>query len=286
MSIHTSPAAASGAYTLGGDMHIFRMGFGAMRITGKGVWGMPADKGEAIKVLRTAIDLGINFIDTADSYGPYVSEELIAEALYPYPDGLVIGTKGGLERPGPDKWTINCRPEHLEATLKGSLRRLRLDRIDLYQLHRFDTRVPADEYLGKLQELQQQGYVRHLGLSEVGIEQIKQARQYFEVVSIQNKYSLFDRKWQSTLEWTAQEGIGFIPWYPLDAGALQSAVLQNLARRHEASIYQIALAGLLALSPNMIPIPGTSSSAHLIENVAAASIQLSEKEVEMLREMD
>ena len=285
MATPTSQAQQSGTYSLGGDLEIFRLGYGAMRITGKGIWGPPKDKPAALNVLRGALDLGINFIDTADSYGPNVSEELIAEALYPYPDELLIATKGGLERPGPDQWTPNGRPEHLESVLKGSLRRLKLERIDLYQLHRFDSKVPADEFLGKLAELQQQGLIRYLGLSEVNVEQIKQAQEHFDVVSVQNKYSLTDRQWEDEVEWTRQQGIGFIPWYPLDAGALENDALKKIATKYDATVYQIALAWLLAHSDNILPIPGTSSVEHLRENVGAASIELSPEDVTTLTDM-
>jgi pyridoxine 4-dehydrogenase len=281
----TIDAAAAGTYTLGGDLTINRMGYGAMRITGVGIWGPPKDRGEAIKVLRATLDLGINFIDTADSYGPYVSEELIAEALYPYPSDLLIATKGGLERTGPNQWPVNGRPEHLEAALKGSLHRLRQERIDLYQLHRFDGKVPADEFLGKLQELQQAGFIRHLGLSEVTIEQIKQAQQFFEVVSVQNKFSLTDRKWAEEVAWTRDQQIAFIPWYPLDAGAVDNPQLQTVARKHQASVYQVALAWLLAYSDNMLLIPGTSSVAHLKENTAAALVHLDAEDMELLEKV-
>ena len=287
MPAHQSPpAAASGTFTLGGDLTINRLGYGAMRITGGGIWGPPADKVEAIRVVQATQDLGINFIDTADSYGPYVSEELIAEALYPYPEGLLIATKGGLERGGPNKWSPNGQPEHLEEALKGSLKRLKLERIDLYQLHRFDTKVPSSEFLGKLQELQQQGFIRHLGLSEVNIDQIKQAQQYFEVVSVQNKFSLTDRKWQSEVDWTYEQNIAFIPWYPLDAGAVDNDTLSAVAEKHEASVYQIAVAWLLAHRNNIVPIPGTSSVEHLQQNTAAAHIALEEDDVERLNDLN
>ena len=275
-------AEKSGTYTLGNDLTINRLGYGAMRITGDGIWGPPKDRAEAIRVLKATLDLGINFIDTADSYGPYVSEELIAEALHPYPDGLLIATKGGLERTGPNEWPVNGRPEHLEEALKGSLKRLKLERIDLYQLHRFDEKVPADEFLGKLAELQQQGYIRHLGLSEVSVDQIKQAQENFEVVSVQNKYSLTDRQWEGEVEWTRENGIGFIPWYPLDAGALENKDLQRIAKKYDSSVYQIALAWLLAHSDNILPIPGTSSVNHLRENTQAAAIELDPEDVTTL----
>ena len=275
-------AEQSGTYTLGDDLAIYRLGYGAMRITGQGIWGPPKDKAEAIRVLQTTQDLGINFIDTADSYGPYVSEELIAEALHPYPDGLLIATKGGLERTGPNQWPVNGRPEHLEEALKGSLKRLKIEQVDLYQLHRFDEKVPANEFLSKLAELQQQGYIRHLGLSEVSVDQIQQAQEYFEVVSVQNKYSLTDRKWEDEVEWTRDNNIGFIPWYPLDAGAVENDTLKQIAKKHDASVYQIALAWLLAHSENILPIPGTSSVSHLKENTQAAAIELQEEDMEQL----
>ena len=278
-------AQQSGTYTLGGDLTIHRLGYGAMRITGQGIWGPPKDKPEAIRVLQATQDLGINFIDTADSYGPNVSEELIAEALHPYPDGLLIATKGGLERTGPNQWPVNGRPEHLEEALKGSLKRLKLERIDLYQLHRFDEKVPADEFLGKLAELQQQGYIRHLGLSEVSVDQIEQAQQHFEVVSVQNRYSLTDRKWEDEVEWTRDHHIGFIPWYPLDAGAVDNDTLKKIAKKHDASVYQIALAWLLAHSENILPIPGTSSVEHLRENTRAAAIELEGDDLTQLADL-
>ncbi len=282
---HNITAEASGTYTLGGDLTINRLGYGAMRLTGDGIWGPPKDRAEALRVLQATQELGINFIDTADSYGPNVSEELIAEALHPYPDGLLIATKGGLERTGPNEWPVNGRPDHLEEALKGSLKRLKLERVDLYQLHRFDDKVPTDEFLGKLQELQQQGLIRHLGLSEVSVEQIKQAQQYFTVVSVQNKFSLTDRQWQSEVEWTREQGIAFIPWYPLDAGAVDESTLQNIADKYEATVYQIALAWLLAHSDNILPIPGTSSVEHLRQNTAAAHITLDEADQKQLAEL-
>ncbi len=278
-------ARHSGTFSLGSDLPIHRLGYGAMRVTGKGVWGPPRNEADAIKVLQATLDVGINFIDTADSYGPNVSEELIAKALYPYAEGLLIATKGGLERPGPDQWSINGRPDHLEEALKGSLQRLRVEQIDLYQLHRFDPKVPADEFLDKLKELQQQGYIRHLGLSEVSVAQIQQAQEYFEVVSIQNKYSITDRKWEKELDWTAEQGIGFIPWYPLDAGKLNHEVMTELEGKYDATTYQIALAWLLARSDNMLPIPGTSSVDHLQENTAAAHLELEPEDLARLSAM-
>ena len=261
---------------------VTRLGFGAMRITGEGVWGPPRDRAEALRVLRRAVDLGIDFIDTADSYGPFVSEELIAEALHPYPEGLVIATKAGLMRDGPNKWRPNARPEHLVERCKSSLKRLRVERIDLFQLHRFDSKVPAGEFLGQLAELQQQGYVRHLGLSEVSTEQIEQAQQHFEVVSVQNKYNLGERQWEGELRWCGERGIGFIPWYPLSAGSLEHEGLRRVAERHGRSPYQIALAWLLHHADNLLPIPGTSSVAHLEENWASREIELGEEDLATL----
>lgn len=266
-------------FTLGTDLEINRLGFGAMRITGDGVWGPPRDKAEALRVLRRAVDIGIDFIDTADSYGPFVSEELIAEALHPYPTGLVVATKAGLMRDGPNKWRPNGRPEHLVERCKGSLRRLKVDRIDLFQLHRFDDEVPSDEFLGQLAELQQQGYVRHLGLSEVSVEQIEEAQAHFEVVSVQNKYNLSERQWEEELRWCGERGVGFIPWYPLGAGSFEHEGLAAVARRRGASIYQVAIAWLLHHADNLLPIPGTSSVAHLEENWAAREVELSEEDM-------
>lgn len=275
-------AAQSGTYTLGGDITINRLGYGAMRITGDGIWGPPKDRDEAIRVLKATQDLGINFIDTADSYGPNVSEELIAEALHPYPKGLLVATKGGLERTGPNEWPVNGRPEHLEEALKGSLKRLKIEQVDLYQLHRFDEKVPADEFLSKLAELQKQGYIRHLGLSEVTVDQIKQAQKHFKVVSVQNKYSLTDRQWEDEVAWTRENDIAFIPWYPLDAGALENDDLKRIAKKYDSSVYQIALAWLLTHSDNILPIPGTSSVDHLRENTKAATIELEAEDIKLL----
>jgi pyridoxine 4-dehydrogenase len=271
----TRPADQSGTFTLG-DITVNRLGYGAMRLTGTGIWGPPRDKAEAIAVLRRCLDLGINFIDTADSYGPFVSEELIAEALYPYPADLLIGTKGGLLRTGPNQWPVDGSRTHLEEALHGSLKRLRLDHIDLYQLHRFDPKVPQDEFLGFLQDMQQAGKIRHIGLSEVGVAEIQTAQAYFPVVSVQNMYNFGQQKWNDTLRFCEENQIGFIPWYPLSAGNLEAEnALHRVTERHEgASEYQVALAWLLAASPVMLPIPGTSSVAHLDENTAAAGITL------------
>ncbi|HET6836999.1 MAG TPA: aldo/keto reductase [Gemmatimonadales bacterium] len=270
------PAAAAGTITLGEELNVNRMGFGAMRLTGPGIWGPPRDRAEAVRVLQRAVDLGVNFIDTADSYGPHISEEIIAEALHPYP-GVVIATKGGLERPGPDRWVENGRPEHLRRQLEGSLRRLKLDRIDLWQLHRIDPKVPADEQFGAMRDFQREGLVRHLGLSEVSAAQIDQASEMVPIVSVQNRYNVSDRKWDPEVAYCEREGMAFLPWFPLSAGTLgQGGALQRVAQRHGATVYQIALAWLLAHSPSILIIPGTSSVAHLEENIAAAEIRLSD----------
>ena len=275
------PATKSGTFTLGGDITINRLGYGAMRITGDGIWGPPKDHDEAIRVLKRTLDLGINFIDTADSYGPHVSEELIAEALYPYADGLLIATKGGLLRTGPNQWPVDCSRKHLQEALEGSLKRLKTDHIDLYQLHRFDEKVPAEEFLGFLKEAQQQGKIRHIGLSEVGIDEIKQAQEYFEVVSVQNMYSFGQQKWNETLKFCEENNIGFIPWYPLGGGNLEAEkAIHRVAERHGATEYQVALAWLLAASPVMLPIPGTSSVKHLEQNTAAAELTLTEEDLQ------
>jgi pyridoxine 4-dehydrogenase len=276
-----TPASAAGTLTVD-DLTVNRMGFGAMRLTGRGIWGPPKDRAEAIRVLQRAVELGINFIDTADSYGPHVSEELIAEALHPYP-GLVIATKGGLERPGPDRWVENGRPEYLRRQLEASLQRLKLDRIDLWQLHRIDPKVPAGEQFGVMREFQQQGLVRHLGLSEVSADQIDQARKVVPIVSIQNLYNVTDRKWDTEVDYCEREGLAFIPWFPLSAGSLaEGGALHRVAQRHGATVYQVALAWLLARSRAMLVIPGTSSVAHLEENIAAAEIKLSHRDREEL----
>ncbi len=286
MSSHTTSgplAAAAGTIPIGDDLTVNRMGFGAMRLTGRGIWGPPTDRPEAIRVLRRAIELGVDFIDTADSYGPEVSEEIIAEALHPYPEGLVIATKGGLERPGPDKWVTNGRPDYLRRQLKSSLRRLRVERIDLWQLHRIDEKVPEDEQFDVIREFQQEGLVRHLGLSEVTVAQIKRARRVVPIVSVQNRYNLTDREWEAEVDYSEREGLVFLPWFPLAAGELdESGPLARVARRHGATPYQIALAWLLAHSPAMLVIPGTSSVSHLEENIRAAEIQLTPEDLEEL----
>jgi len=280
-----APAQKSGQFLIGGDLRVTRLGFGAMRITGDGVWGEPANRAEAIRVLRRAVELGINFIDTADSYGPGVSEEIIAEALYPYPKGLVIATKGGFDRPGPDQWVENGKPEHLRSACEGSLRRLRLDRIDLYQLHRIDPKVPAEDQLGTLQDLQAQGKIKHIGLSEVSVKQIQHARTIIPIVSVQNRYSISDRGSEDVLEYCEKEKMGFIPWFPLAAGRVSGAdsPIRRLATELKATPSQVALAWLLARSPVMLPIPGTSKLKHLEENVAAVEIK---SDANLMRELE
>jgi pyridoxine 4-dehydrogenase len=275
-----APAAAAGRITLDGDLTVQRLGFGAMRLTGPGIWGPPPDPREAVRVLRRAIELGVNFIDTADSYGPQVSERLIAETLSPYPEGLVIATKGGFERPGPSQWIPNGRPEYLRRQLEGSLERLRLTRIDLYQLHRIDPKVPEHEQFGAIRDFQREGLVRHVGLSEVSTEELRRARAVLPVVSVQNRYNVSDRKWDGVVEYCEREGLAFIPWFPLSAGRLNEAgPLTQIARRRAATVHQVALAWLLARSSAMLVIPGTSSLAHLEENVAAAELRLSAEDL-------
>jgi pyridoxine 4-dehydrogenase len=282
-TIATKPASGAGTVTLGDDLIVQRMGFGAMRLTGKGIWGEPRDRPESIRVLRRAMELGIDFIDTADSYGPMVSEEIIAEALHPYPEGLVIATKGGLERPGPDVWVPNGRPEYLRKQLEGSLRRLKLDRIDLWQLHRIDTAVPEREQFDAIREFQREGLVRHIGLSEVNVGQIERARQVLRIVSVQNRYNLTDREWEAELDYAEREGLAFLPWFPLSAGSLdETGPLARVAKKHGVTPYQIALAWLLARSPAMLVIPGTSSVGHLEENVLAAELTLDAEDVTAL----
>jgi len=279
------PVAHSGSAPLGGERRVYRLGFGAMRLTGKGIWGEPRDHDQAIAVLRRSLELGVNLIDTADSYGPAVSERLIAEALYPYPPELVIATKAGLERPGPDQWTPNGRPEYLRAACEGSLRRLRLERIELYQLHRIDPAVPLEDQLGTLRELQQQGKIRHIGLSEVSVAEIEGARTLVPIVSVQNRYNLVERGAEPVLEYCERERIAFIPWFPLLAGDLAKprGPVARVAKRLHATPSQAALAWLLKRSPVMLPIPGTSSVTHLEENVAASLLELSDED---FRELD
>jgi pyridoxine 4-dehydrogenase len=271
-------------FTIGGDLEVRRLGFGAMRITGDGIWGPPDDPEEARRLLRRVVELGVNLIDTADSYGPEVSENLIAEALHPYPEGLVIATKGGLRRSGPGQWPRDGRPERLKECCEASLRRLRLERIDLYQLHSPDPQVPLEDSMGALKELQHEGKIRHIGVSNVSVEELERARAVVDVVTVQNRYNLTDRHSESVLETCEHDGIGFIPWFPLAIGELahQGGPLDELARRHDAAPGQLALAWLLARSPVMLPIPGTSSIEHLEENLAAQSIELDPADVEQL----
>ena len=275
-------AGAAGTFSIA-DMTVNRLGFGAMRITGKGVWGDPPDRESARAVLQRAVELGVNLIDTADSYGPEVSEELIADALYPYPDDLVIATKGGLERSGPGQWHRNAHPDHLREACEGSLKRLRVERIDLYQLHALDPNVPVAESLGELNALQNEGKVRHVGISNFDADGLAQARELATVVSVQNRYSVNDRGSEDVLDICERDGLGFIPWFPLGAGDVgDGGPLADVASRHDASAMQIALAWLLHRSPAMLPIPGTSSLDHLEENVAAASIELSNEDMAAL----
>ena len=276
MQQNQASAKKAGEFLIGGDLRVTRLGFGAMRVTGDGIWGEPADRAEAVRVLRRVVELGINFIDTADSYGPGVSEEIIAEGLYPYPAGLVIATKGGFARPGPNQWVENGKPEHLRSACEGSLRRLRLDRIDLYQLHRIDPEVPADDQIGTLKDLQAQGKIKHIGLSEVSVGQIRHARTIVPIVSVQNRYSVADRGSEDVLEYCEHEKIGFIPWFPLAAGRVSGAdsPIRQVAARLKATPSQVALAWLLARSPVILPIPGTSRVEHLEENVVAAGLKI------------
>jgi aryl-alcohol dehydrogenase-like predicted oxidoreductase len=279
-------AAASGTFALGGDLVVNRLGYGAMQITGKGIWGPPRDHDEAIRVLRRAVELGVNFIDTADSYGPGVSEDLIREALQPYAAGVVIATKGGLTRTGPGEWHAVGRPEYLRQQVEMSLRRLGLERIDLWQLHRIDVKVPREEQFGLMADLIREGKVRHVGLSEVSVEEIEAARKQVPIVSVQNLYNVGNRKSEAVLEYCEQQGIGFIPWFPLNTGNLAQpgGPLDDMAKRHNATPAQIALAWLLRRSSVMLPIPGTSSVAHLEENMGAVAIQLSDEEFAALEQ--
>jgi aryl-alcohol dehydrogenase-like predicted oxidoreductase len=270
-------------FSIGSDLNINRMGFGAMRITGKGIWGPPENKDEAIRVLKRAIELGVNFIDTADSYGPYVSEELIAEALYPYPAGLVIATKGGLTRTGPDLWPVNAHPAHLEEALNGSLKRLKLEQIDLYQLHRIDPKVPAEQTFEFLKQAQADGKIKHIGLSEVSVADIKKAQGYFEVVSVQNMYSVDNRKWEPVLDYCMENNIAFIPWFPLNAGNVDALEkIKQVAQKHNATTHQVALSWLLHHADNILLIPGTSSVKHLEENMKTTSLELTAGDIQVL----
>jgi pyridoxine 4-dehydrogenase len=276
-------AAAAGTLTIGGDLTVNRLGFGAMRITGKGIWGPPPDREVAKDVLRHAVAAGVNFIDTADSYGPNVSEELIAEALYPYPAGLAIATKGGFLRHGPDHWQPDGRPAHLREALEGSLRRLRLDRIDLYQLHRPDPKVPYDESVGALAEMQRAGKIRHIGVSNVSLQELATARSLASIVSVQNRYNREDRDSEPVLDVCERQGLAFLPWAPIGGGSpLELQTLERVAHAHDATVSQIAIAWLLRRSPVMLPIPGTRSVKHLEENIAAAGLQLADEEFDSL----
>jgi pyridoxine 4-dehydrogenase len=278
-------ANLAGEVSLGGELSVNRLGFGAMRLTGEGIWGPPKDRKRALEVLRRAVELGVNFIDTADSYGPHISEELIAEALYPYPAGLVIATKGGWNRPGPNQWTHDATPPHLRKAIEGSLKRLRLDRIDVYQLHIPDPVVSFDTSVETLAQLRSEGKIRLIGLSNVTQEHIERARKIVPIVSVQNRYSFADREWDYVVDYCQRNGLAFIPWFPLGAGKVAGEVLNRIAEAHGASPTQIALAWLLRRSPIMLPIPGTSSIEHLEQNVAAASLRLTEEEFEELSEV-
>lgn len=289
------PAQASGIFTIGGDLQVYRLGFGAMRLTGQGIWGPPANKQEALAVLHRALDLGINLIDTADAYGPEVSESLIAEALYPYPQGLVIATKGGLLRTGPNEWPTDGRAEHLREALEGSLKRLRVNQIDVYQFHRPDPKVPFEDSVGELAKLQQQGKIRHIGLSNVTAAQLAQAQRIVPIVTVQNRYNLADRtsgemapeQAEELVNICAKKNIGFIPWFPLATGELahSGGQLAEIAKRHSAQPSQIALAWLLHRSSTILPIPGTSSVKHLEENVMGATIKLSQEEFDTINKL-
>jgi aryl-alcohol dehydrogenase-like predicted oxidoreductase len=283
-------AGRAGTVAIGGDLIVNRMGFGTMRLTGPGIIGPPDDRAEAIRVLRRAIELGVNFIDTAASYGPHVSEELIAEALHPYPDGLVIATKGGLDRPGPNQWRPNGRRDHLRRTLEGSLRRLRVERIDLWQLHCLDPDVSDDAQFETLAEFVREGKVRHVGLADVDIDEIHRAQRHVPIASVQNRYNVFDRRWDSVIDYCERQRMAFIPWFPLGAGTLHSVVheerarerIEQVARRHESTVLQVALAWLLDRSPAMLVIPGTSKVKHLEENVAASELELDDEDLRVL----
>ena len=278
-------ASAAGSVSLGGELAVHRLGFGAMRITGEGIWGPPKNRKVALAVLRRAVELGVNFIDSADSYGPNVSEELIAEALSPYPADLVIATKGGWNRPGPNQWTHDATPSHLREAVEGSLRRLRLDRIDVYQLHAPDPNVSLETSVATLAELQREGKIRLIALSNVTKEHIERARKIVPIVSVQNRYSFVDREWDYVVDHCERNGIAFIPWFPLGAGKVAGDILNKVGKRHRTTPTQVALAWLLKRSPIMLPIPGTSSVEHLEENIAAASMQLEEKEYQELSDV-
>jgi pyridoxine 4-dehydrogenase len=281
-AVENLPATASGTVSLGGELTVRRLGFGAMRLTGEGIWGPPRDPAAALAVLRRAVELGVNFIDTADSYGPHVSEELIAKALAPYPRDLVIATKGGWNRPGPDEWTHDASPEHLRKAVEGSLKRLRLERIDVYQLHTPDPAVSFDLSVETLARLRAEGKIRLIGLSNVTREHVQRARKIVPIVSVQNRYSFADREWDYLVDYCERSKIVFIPWFPLAAGRVAGALLDRIAKAHRRTPKQVALAWLLKRSPVMLPIPGTSSVNHLDENVEAASLRLSNQEYQQL----
>lgn len=276
-------ATAAGTFAIGGDMVINRMGYGAMRVTGDGVWGEPDDIDAAKAVLRRVLELDVNFIDTADSYGPYVSENLLADALHPYPDDVVIATKGGLERTGPGEWPVNGKPEHLREALEGSLKRLKMDTIPLYQFHRPDPDVPFEDSVGAIADMKKEGKIRHVGLSNVTVEQLEAAQEIVPIVTVQNRYNLLHRADEDVLRACEAADIGFIPWYPVGSGTLDNKTVQQIAEKYDASVYQIALAWLLQHSPVMLPIPGTSSMEHLEDNVAAAMIELSDEDYQALK---
>ncbi len=270
-------------FKIGENLSVNRLGFGAMRITGDGIWGWPKDRAEALRVLKRAVELGVNLIDTADAYGPETSELLIAEALHPYPKGLVIATKGGLTRPGPGQWVPNGRPDYLKQCVDKSLKRLKLERIDLYQLHRIDSKVPAEDSLGAIKEMRDAGKIRFVGLSEVGPEEIERARKIVPIATVQNRYNVADRKWDNVLKHCEKEGLGFMPWSPIGGGrTLKDSALETVAKEQNASVYQVAIAWLLQRSPVMLPIPGTSSVKHLEENVAAGKLRLTDAQMKTL----
>ena len=282
MNAKETSARLAGTVSLGGEVPVHRLGFGAMRLTGEGIWGPPKNRTEAIAVLRRAAELGVNFIDTADSYGPNVSEELIAAALFPYPKDLVIATKGGWNRPGPNQWTHDATPAHLRKAVEGSLKRLRLERIELYQLHTPDPVVPFEDSVGTLAQLKSEGKIRLIGLSNVTQEHIERARQIVPIASVQNRYSFADREWDYVVDYCDRNGIAFIPWFPLGAGRIAGQTLDQIAGAHRATPHQVAIAWLLKRSPIMLPIPGTSSVKHLEENLAGAALQLSDEEYQKL----
>ena len=285
MSTKENSLSLAGNVSLGGKLSVHRLGYGAMRLTGEGIWGEPKDRKAALAVLRRAVELGVNFIDTADSYGPNVSEELIAEALFPYPKDLVIATKGGWNRPGPNQWTHDASPAHLRQAVEGSLKRLRVDRIDVYQLHHPDPVVPFEASVETLAELQGEGKIRFVGLSNVTREHIERARKIVPIVSVQNRYSFADREWDYVVDHCEKNGIAFIPWFPLGAGRVAGEILDRVAKAHQSTPKQIALAWLLQRSPIMLPIPGTASIEHLEENIRAASVRLKEEEFAELAEV-